>query len=201
MTLYSLLNIYRCLDTASCLHLKADDNNNQWDVMKRAVLTPSKYRLQLSNRRGVKSQQTSISWNGYFPWLQPTKLKRKKLERILSQLAPQIDGRRGSGRKVLFKRRYVSSRLHDIISYIKYNCHGHRCENLKFVDISAIDYTFRGSTHWATTVYFSIHILYSAATCWSAFQTGFGRILFGILRYTETSLTEWPVWISNFLSF
>jgi hypothetical protein len=66
MILYFLLNIYRRLGTASCLHLRADDNNSQLDVMKRTVLTPSKYRLQLSNRRGVKPQQTSISWNGYF---------------------------------------------------------------------------------------------------------------------------------------
>jgi len=31
--------------------------------------------------------------------------------------------------------------------------------NLKFVDISTTDYTFRGSTRCATAVYFAIHIL------------------------------------------
>jgi hypothetical protein len=87
------------------------------------------------------------------------KKERKKPDRIVSQLATQIDGRRGRGRKVLFKLRHVSTRLHDIISYIKHKCQGHRRENLKFVDISTTDYTLRGSSQCATAVHFSVHIL------------------------------------------
>ena len=166
------------LSTASCLHLRADDNNNQWGVMKREVLTSSKHRLLLSIRRGFKSRRLHlpgiVTFLDFSRKSKRKKNERKKLERIVSQLATQIDGERRRDRKVLFKRRCVKTSLHDIISYIKCNSW-----SPPYQTISNLWTLAQQTTLFVEVLIVPPQCLFLStfcilhATCWSAFQKKF----------------------------